>query len=52
MMLDVSVRYLRGGEANYLTKGAIHTESGAAVLDVSRSPVDVLLVTVGVAFGR
>ncbi len=50
--LDVSVRYLRGGEANYLTQGAIRREAGQAILDISRSRTDMVLVYIGVAVGR
>ncbi len=50
--LDVSVRYLRGGEADYLTEGAIRREGGQAFADISRSRTDMVLVYIGVAFGR
>jgi len=50
--LDMSVRYLRGGEADYLIKGAIHREGGQALLDISHSRTDMVLVYIGVAFGR
>ena len=41
--LDLSVRYLRGGEAHYLTQGAIRREGGRRVI--------VLAVLVGVGIG-
>ena len=50
--LDISVRYLLGGEANYLRQGAIHRENGSVSLDISRSRTDTFLVYIGVAFGR
>ena len=50
--LDFSVRYLRGGEADYLTEGAVRPEGANAVLDFSRSRTDMLTVYIGVAFGR
>lgn len=50
--LDVSVRYLYGGEADYLTEGAIRREGGQAFLDISRSRTDMVLVYIGIAFGR
>jgi hypothetical protein len=50
--LDVSVRYLWGGEADYLVKGAIHNVGNTSILDISRSRTDMVAVSVGVAFGR
>ncbi len=50
--LDLSVRYHRGGEAQYLTKGAIVREGGRAILDFSRSRTDMIMVYVGLAGGR
>ena len=50
--LDVSVRYLYGGEAHYLREFAIRREGGQAFLDVSRSRTDMVVVYIGVAVGR
>jgi len=50
--LDVSVRYLRGGEADYLAEGGIRREGGQAFLDISRSQTNMVLVYIGIAFGR
>lgn len=50
--LDVSVRYLYGGEADYLTKGAIRRVGSQAFVDISRSRTDMVLMYVGIAFGR
>jgi hypothetical protein len=50
--LDLSLRFLAGGEADYLTEGGIRNEAGVVVLDVRRSRTDMLLVYVGVAIGR
>ena len=50
--LDASVRYLWGGEARYLTQGAIHSVGGRAVLDISRSRTDIVAIYFGVNFGR
>jgi len=50
--LDVSVRYLYGGEAEYLTEGAIRWGSDAATLQPHRTQADIVLVLIGVAFGR
>lgn len=50
--LDLSARYLRGGEAEYLTEGAIRVVDGQVILDVSRSRTDTVAFYIGVAFGR
>ncbi len=50
--LDASVRYLWGGEARYLTQGAIHRVGNHAVLDISRSRTDIVAIYVGLNFGR
>src|SRR5262245_33697804 len=50
--LDLSVRYLRGTEAQYLTEGAIRREGGRAFFDFSRSRTDMVAVYIGIAFGR
>lgn len=50
--LDLSVRYLYGGEAAYLTEGDIRWQDGPAVFVPHRSRTDMLLVQIGVAFGR
>ena len=49
--LDLSVRYLYGGEARYLAEGWIPWQSPINPL-ARRSRTDLLLVYVGVAFGR
>ena len=51
--LDLSLRYLYGGEAVYLTKGDIRwQEAGLVILEPRRSRTDMLMVNVGVAWGR
>jgi hypothetical protein len=50
--LDLSVRYLRQGEADYLTEGAIRTLAGQAFFEVSHSRTDMVTIYVGIAFGR
>lgn len=50
--LDLSVRYHRGGVAEYLTEGAIVREGGRATLNLSRSRTDMVMVYCGVAIGR
>ncbi|MGE0461006.1 MAG: hypothetical protein AB7Q16_06525 [Vicinamibacterales bacterium] len=43
---------IAGGKADYLREGAIRREGGQAFFDVSRSRTDVVLVYLGIAFGR
>ena len=50
--LDVSFRYLRGGEGTYLTKGAIRREGSTALFDLSRSRTDMVALYIGAVFGR
>jgi hypothetical protein len=47
-MLDIGVRYLRGGRAEYLREGSIREVNGTLVYDVFSSRTDVLAVHVGV----
>ena len=47
-MLDIGVRYLRGGRAEYLREGSIRDVNGTLVYDVFSSRTDVLAVHVGV----
>jgi hypothetical protein len=48
VFLDFGVRYLKGGEAEYLQKGAIiREENGRVVYDVSQSTTDLLTFQVG-----
>jgi hypothetical protein len=50
--LDLSVRYHRGNEAQYLTEGAIRIEGGRALMDFSHSRTDMVIFYAGVALGR
>jgi hypothetical protein len=53
MRLDLSLRYLYGGEAVYLTEGDIHWQmDGPVILQPRRSRTDLLMVYVGLAWGR
>ena len=53
MKLDLSLRYLYGGEAEYLTDGDIRwQEEGLVILQPRRSRTDMLMVNVGVTWGR
>jgi opacity protein-like surface antigen len=50
LLLDMGVRYLRGGRAEYLREGSIREVDGSVVYDVLSSRTDVLTVQVGVMF--
>lgn len=48
--LDLSLRYIAGPEADYLTEGGIRREGGEVILDVRRSRTDMIGVYVGVSW--
>jgi hypothetical protein len=48
--LDLSLRYIAGSESDYLREGAIRRESGQAILDVSHSRTDIVVLYVGIAW--
>jgi opacity protein-like surface antigen len=50
ILLDGKVRYLRGGQAEYLRRGSIRQVNGGVVYDVLSSRTDVLAVQIGVTF--
>lgn len=50
--LDLSVRYHRGGVAEYLTEGAIVREGDRATFNLSRSRTDMVMAYCGVNIGR
>jgi hypothetical protein len=50
--LDLSVRYLYGGEADYLTEGSIRWGESLVVLEPHRSRTDMIAVYIGLSFGR
>ncbi len=53
LRLDLSLRYLYGGEAEYLTEGDIRWQGeGPVVLQPRRSRTDMLMVYVGLTWGR
>ena len=53
MRLDLSLRYLYGGEAEYLTEGDIQwQEDGPVILVPHRTRTDMLMVYVGFTWGR
>lgn len=50
--LDIAMRYLRGGRADYLTDGSVRTEGSQVIREFSRSRTDRFGVYIGVVFGR
>lgn len=49
LVLNIGVRYLWGGEAEYLRKGAITRGEGTYTMNPSRSTTDILVPQLGVA---
>jgi hypothetical protein len=50
VLLDIGVRYIRGGSATYMRPGDIVPEDGGLTYYVNRSRTDILIPKVGVAF--
>lgn len=48
--LNLGVRYLLGGQAEYLNEGAIHTVNGDVYYYVNRSNTNLFVATLGVGF--
>ena len=48
--LDLGVRWLRGGKAEYLKKGSVHRENGVVTYDVYKSRTDLWLAGLGLSF--
>jgi opacity protein-like surface antigen len=48
--LEVGVRYIRGGSANYMKPGDIQLEDGGVTYTINRSRTDILMPKIGVAF--
>lgn len=49
VFVDLGVRYVFGGEAEYLKEGSIHSVNGRAVYDVLKSDTDLLEFQLGVS---
>jgi hypothetical protein len=47
LLLDFRVRYIKGGEAEYLKKGSIRREEGKVYYDITKSRTDLLTAQVG-----
>jgi hypothetical protein len=45
----LDVRYLRGGEADYLREGSIQVQDGRVEYDVRRSRTDIVVVRIGIS---
>ena len=50
--VDVSLRYMRGGTADYLVEGALRVDGNQVTRDISRSRTDVVALYIGVTLGR
>ena len=48
--VDLGIRYLMGGEAEYLKEGSIEIENGQVYYDISKSTTDILTAHIGVMF--
>ena len=48
VMFDLKVRYLVGGEAEYLKEGSVIIRNGRAYYDVVKSKTDLLSVHIGI----
>lgn len=50
LMIDLRLRYLIGGEAEYLKEGSITVVENEAVYDISKSKTDILTAQIGLTF--
>ena len=50
LMLDLRLRYLVGGEAEYLKEGSIEVEDGQVFYDISKSKTDLMTAQIGITF--
>ena len=48
ILIDLRIRYLIGGEAEYLKEGSITRENGQLFYDVSKSDTDLMTLHIGV----
>jgi hypothetical protein len=47
VLIDMGVRYLKGGKAEYLKKGSIRREDGRVLYDINESTTDILTFRLG-----
>jgi hypothetical protein len=50
VFIDINIRYLRGGEAEYLKEGSIRRSGGVVTFDITESRTDLVTVHLGVSF--
>ncbi|MBN2246895.1 MAG: hypothetical protein JW755_13740 [Candidatus Aminicenantes bacterium] len=50
ILIDIKLRYILGGEAEYLNEGSIYRENNELYYDVKMSRTDMLTVNIGVTF--
>jgi hypothetical protein len=50
MLIDIKLRYILGGEAEYLNEGSIYRENGDLFYDVKMSRTDMLTLNIGITF--
>ncbi|MBI3111765.1 MAG: hypothetical protein HYZ01_09345 [Ignavibacteriales bacterium] len=48
-LIDLRLRYLSGGDAQYLKEGSIRRENGRVVYDIKRSKTDLLSLQISVS---
>jgi hypothetical protein len=48
--IDLGMRYLKGGEAEYLKEGSIVITNGDVIYNVSKSTTDIITGHIGVTF--
>jgi len=50
ILIDIKMRYILGGEAEYLNEGSIYRENGNLYYDVKMSRTDMLTFNIGITF--
>lgn len=50
VLIDIGVKYIESGEAEYLKEGSIRTENGSVVYDVNKSKTNLLTFQIGASF--
>lgn len=48
VFIDLRIRYIAGGEAEYLKKGSIQTTNGNVIYDINKSTTDLITTQIGV----
>lgn len=47
VLVDIGVKYIEGGEAEYLKRGSIRRENGVVIYDVNKSKTNLLTLQIG-----